>query len=331
MASLACDKAGMTCCLEINHNPFVLMQALFALFEITRPLNVAIAGISIWVAAALIEPFDFTFAVACAMISGMLIAAGANVVNDLCDLDIDRINRPQRVLPSERLMPAAALTFTIFLLACGNFFSIFINKAALTIAVGSSILLVVYSLWLKRQPLTGNLAISAATALAFIYGAVAAQAGLSRADAADGILGMSSMNDVVTLARSWHRDWRAGIFPAVFSFLFHFGREVIKDIEDQAGDQAMRARTLPLVYGLGAAQAAATVAFVILILATLLPFYLGIYNTTYLWIVIGGVDLVLGASIYVLWKNPAPPRMRQLSAVLKADMLVGLAAIYLGR
>ncbi|MGH7601245.1 MAG: geranylgeranylglycerol-phosphate geranylgeranyltransferase [bacterium] len=302
------------------------MQTLLALIEITRPLNVAITGLSIFVAAALVEPFDFTFAVAIAMISGILIAAGANTINDLCDLDIDRINRPQRVLPSGRLTPAAARAFTIFLLACGNFFSIFINTAALTIAIGSSILLVVYSLRLKRQPLTGNLAVSAATALAFIYGALAA-----RADVSEGILGMSSMNDVSTLARAWHRDWRAGIFPAAFSFFFHFGREVIKDIEDRAGDQAMRARTLPLVYGLGAAQAAATVAFVILILATLLPFYLGIYNTTYLCIVIGGVDLALVAAIYVLWKNPAPPRMRQISAALKADMLVGLAAIYFGR
>lgn len=307
------------------------MQTLLALFEITRPVNVAITGLSILVAAALVEPFDFTIAVAGAMISGMLIAAGANVINDLCDIDIDRINRPQRVLPSGRLTPTAARTFTIFLLACGNFFSIFINTTALTIAVGSSTLLIVYSLWLKRQPLTGNLAVSAATALAFIYGAVAAQAGLSRADASDGILGMSSMHDVVTHASPWHGDWRAGIFPAAFSFLFHFGREVIKDIEDRAGDQAMRARTLPLVYGLGAAQATATAAFVMLILATLLPFYLGIYNTTYLWIVIGGVDLVLVATIYFLWKNPAPPRLRQISAVLKADMLVGLAAIYFGR
>jgi geranylgeranylglycerol-phosphate geranylgeranyltransferase len=310
---------------------FFSMRTLYSLFLITRPLNAAITGLSILVAAALVEPFNFTFAIAAAMISAMLITAGANVINDLCDIDIDRINRPQRVLPSGRLTPAAALAFAIFLLACGNFFSIFINKAALAIACGSSILLVVYSLRLKRQPLTGNLAVSIATALAFIYGAIAAQAGLSRADAADGIWGMSSMNDVATLARSWHRDWRAGIFPATFSFLFHFGREVIKDIEDQAGDRAMQARTLPLVYGLSAAQTAATAAFVMLILATLLPFYLGIYGATYLWIVVAGVDLVLVASIYVLWKNPAPPRMRQLSAVLKADMFLGLAAIYFGR
>jgi geranylgeranylglycerol-phosphate geranylgeranyltransferase len=308
------------------------MWNLYSFFLIIRPLNVAIAGLAIFVAAALVEPFRFTFAVASAMISGMLITAGANVVNDLCDLDIDRINRPQRVLPSGRLTPAAAQAHAIFLLACGNFFSIFINAAAAAIAIGSTALLIVYSFWLKRQPLTGNLAVSLVTALAFIYGALAAHSGLSARSLAPGEIGeMNFMNEMATRASAWHRDWRAGVFPAVFSFLFHFGREVIKDIEDQAGDRAMQARTLPLVHGLTAAQAAATAAFVTLILATLLPFYLGIYDETYLWIVVAGVDLVLVASIYFLWKNPAPARMRQLSAVLKVDMLVGLAAIYFGR
>ncbi len=314
-----------------------VIQTILALFIITRPLNVAITGLSILVAAALatpvgVQPFQFTFVIGGAMLSGMLIAAGANVINDLCDVDIDRINRPQRVLPSGRLRPNAARAFTIFLLACGNFFSIFINAAATMIAVGSSMLLIVYSLRLKRQPLTGNLAVSTATALAFVYGALAAHLSLAaRSDVPEGILGMNSMNDLVTQASSWNGNWRAGIFPAVFSFLFHFGREVIKDIEDRVGDQAMQARTLPLAYGMAAAQAAATIAFAALIVATLLPFCLGIYNTTYLWIVIGGVDLVLVAAIYVLWKNPDPRRLRQISAVLKADMLVGLAAIYFGR
>lgn len=308
------------------------MQTLIALCEITRPLNAAIAGLSILVAAALVEPFTLSFAVISAMVSGMLITAGANVINDVCDLDIDRINRPQRVLPSGRLTPPAAQAYTIFLLACGNFFSIFINAVATMIAVGCTLLLIVYSFWLKRQPLTGNLAVSLVTALAFIYGALAAHSGLAVRPVAPGETGeMNFMNDVAAGASAWHGNWRAGVFPAVFSFLFHFGREVIKDIEDQVGDRAMQARTLPLVYGIAAAQAAATVAFVTLILATLLPFCLGIYSSTYFWIVVAGVDLVLVAAICVLWKNPAPARMRRLSAVLKADMFVGLAAIYFGR
>jgi geranylgeranylglycerol-phosphate geranylgeranyltransferase len=308
-----------------------LVQSLFALFAITRPLNVAVAGLSIWVAAVLAtpvaQPFRFTFAIACAMLSGMLITAAANTVNDLCDIDIDRINRPERVLPSERLTPKMALAFAIFLFACGNFFSILISKVALLIAAGSSMLMMVYSLWLKRQPLSGNLAVSMVTALAFIYGALAAEVDLTARPAI--LPGANSLETAVT--GLWNQGWRAGVFPALFSFLFHFGREVIKDIEDQVGDKAVQARTLPLAYGLQAAQTTATLAFAILFFATVAPFYLGIYGRAYLAIVIFGVDLVLVAVIYFLWKDPAQRRMRQLSAVLKADMLMGLAAIYFGR
>jgi len=295
------------------------MQKLLALFLITRPLNVAIAGLSILAAAALVQPFHLTTPLVAAMISTMLITAGANVINDWYDLDIDRINQPQRILPAGRLAPHAALLFAIFLFVCGNFFSIFINKTAAFIAMGSSIALVVYSWKLKRQPLTGNLTVSLITALAFIYGALAAQAGLSRLAISMEGRGM------------WASGWRAGIFPAVFSFLFHFGREVIKDIEDQAGDRAMQARTLPLAYGRTAAQTAATSAFVLLLIVTFAPFYLGLYGAAYWWIILLGVYPVLILALGVLWKNPAPARMRQISAALKADMVVGLAAIYFGR
>jgi geranylgeranylglycerol-phosphate geranylgeranyltransferase len=312
------------------------LRKLFAVLHITRPLNVAITGLSILLAAALVRPsagqtFELTSPIAFAILSGMLIAAGANVINDLCDIDIDKINRPQRVLPSGKLSTSSALAVTIFLFVCGNFFSIFINLAAVTVAAATSILVIVYSRWLKRQPVTGNLAVSAATALAFIYGALAAQIGLSaRPVASVEMLGASLMENRMNI-RSWTGDWRAGIFPAVFSFLFHFGREVIKDLEDQIGDKAVRARTLPLAYGLTIAQSTATAAFGLLIAVTWLPYCFGLYGSVYLWIVVLGVDSVLLFAIYWLWKCPQPNHMRKASAILKADMLVGLAAIYWGQ
>ena len=295
-----------------------------ALIWITRPLNVLITGLSIFVAAVLVEPFRFTAPIGWAMLSGMLIAAGANVINDLYDIEIDKINRPQRILPAGRLTAQTARIFTIFLFACGNFFSIFINEVAAAIAASNTLLLIIYTPCCKRRPMIGNLLVSTVTAMAFIFGAHAAAAGLAR-------LNESAINKAVTDLSHWHQDWRAGIFPALFSFLFHFGREVIKDIEDQIGDRAVQARTLPLTYGLRAAQIAATIAFILLFVVTWLPFQLGIYRQSYFLLVLGGVDSVLLVALYVLWKNPVPLRMRQISALLKFDMLIGLAAIYLGK
>jgi len=296
------------------------MQFLPALFIIIRPLNVAIAGLSILVAASLVQPFHFTPPIVCAILSTMLITAGANVINDFFDIEIDRINRPQRILPAGRLTPAAAKTFAIFLFACGNFFSIFINTAAALIAVATSLLLIVYSWKLKRLPLSGNLAVSISTALAFVYAALAAEVGLAK-----------MITDAIHTTKTWAGDWRAGVFPAVFAFLLHFGREVIKDIEDQSGDRVAQARTLPLAYGLHAAQIAATIALVLLLIVTLVPAGLALYNQTYLWIILFGVDPVVIFAVYRLWKNPTPSRLRQISAALKANMLVGLAAIYFGQ
>ncbi len=293
------------------------MHFISALFIIIRPLNVAIAGLSILVAASLVQPFHFSLPVACAILSTMLITGGANVINDFFDLAIDRINRPERILPAGRLRPAAAKNYAIILFACGNFFSIFINVIAVLIAVSTSFLLLVYSWKLKRLPLSGNLAVSLATALAFIYATWAAESGL---------LHMQIARSGVTM-----QGWRAGIFPAVFAFLMHLGREIIKDLEDQAGDRAVQARTLPLAYGLTAAQIAATLALVLLVIATFIPAGLRLYNPNYFWIILFGVDPIVLFALYMLWKNPTPPRLRQISIALKANMLLGLAAIYFGQ
>ncbi|MDZ7269799.1 MAG: geranylgeranylglycerol-phosphate geranylgeranyltransferase [candidate division KSB1 bacterium] len=281
---------------------------------ITRPVNVAIAGLSILLAAGLVRPFVFSGPVVCAMLAGMLITAGANVINDYYDLAIDRINKPGRMLPAGRMSPAGARRYAIFLFACGVIFSIFASLFGAVIALITSLLLVAYSRWFKRQPVIGNLTVSLATALSFIFGALAAGEGA-----------MALQHTHLPLG-----SWRPGIFPAVFSFLFHFGREVIKDIEDQAGDHAAGARTLPLAFGLRPAQLIASSAFIILAGVVWLPHLTGMYRPPYLWIILAGVYPAIAFALWQLWQNPDVRRMRLTSRVLKADMLVGLLAIYAG-
>ncbi len=280
------------------------MNLLSAFFLITRPLNVIIAGISILLAAMLVETDLQCVSIWCAVAAGMLITAGANVINDIYDLEIDRINKPRRILPAGRLSLRAARWYTIILLACGVIFSIFAGLFAALIATSSVFLVIIYSRRLKRQPLIGNLAVSLVTALAFVFGALAAC--------------------TETL------QWQAGLFPALFAFLMHFGREVVKDLEDQIGDQAAHARTLPLAYGQRAAQIAATLAFAALLIVVLLPFVLGLYHQPYLWIILLGVYPALVFATWQVWRNPSAKQMRLTSNLLKADMLLGLAAIWLG-
>lgn len=291
-----------------------MLRKVSAWVLITRPANAAIAGLSILLAAALANPALACGTVWLAVASGMLILAGANVINDICDLDIDRINKPARMLPAGRMSVRAARWYAIILFACGIIFSIFINLPATLIAGGSTLIVIAYSFWFKRQPFIGNLAVSLIAALAFIYGALAACAAAQEMPA-----------DFFTPAK-----WRAGIFPAIMAFLFHLGREIVKDLEDQIGDRAAQARTLPLAFGVKAAQRAATAVFLLLAGAAAAPFALGLYHQPYLWLILAGIYPVLAYALFNVWRRPEPQHMRRTSNVLKADMLVGLLAIFWG-
>ncbi len=277
-----------------------IREKIWATLHIIRPHNCLISGLSIWIAALLARPIHSHAAVGFAILSGMLLTAGANVINDWYDVDIDRINRPTRPLPSGRLSMKFALQFAIILFVCGVFFSIFIGKIAVIIAITSVFLLVGYSARYKRTVLWGNAIVSLMTALAFVYGALAAG------------------------------NWKDGLIPATFAFLFHFGREIIKDLDDVAGDAAMSAMTLPIRYGSRIAYLWVTATYGLLILMTLVPYAARMYGRTYLITVVVGVDFVLLAVLIALWWKKEALNLRRINGILKVDMLVGLMAIYLG-
>lgn len=269
-------------------------------FALLRPINILIGAITIFVGAFMTGTIQPLEKVLLACVSGSLIMAAGNVINDYFDVEIDRINKPFRPLPSNQMDVKAALIFSIILFALGVFLSIFIISVAVAVAVFTSVGLFVYSAKLKRTVLLGNLAVSLFTAIAFIYGGI-------------------------SVGR-----WQGALIPAGFAFLFHLGREIIKDVEDQNADETSSAQTLPIRFGTTAALAVATVVFLSLILFTFIPYFLDIYNEAYFWTVFIGVDLVIVMILGMMWLRPVPGTLRLISAALKADMLVGLLAIYVG-
>ena len=68
------------------------------LFILIRPLNVTIAALTIIIGAALSPHFYFYSGLYLAVFSVALITGAANIVNDIFDIEIDKINKPSRVL-----------------------------------------------------------------------------------------------------------------------------------------------------------------------------------------------------------------------------------------
>jgi len=278
-----------------------LYKKISALFEISRPLNVLIAFLTILIAAAVAAGgLQINREVLLAAISTALITIGANVINDIFDVAIDRINKPYRPLPAGKLSRNEALVYFLLVYAAGWLIAALINVTMFLIAIIIGILLVFYSVWYKRTILFGNMVVSFASAMAFVYGGLA----------------------VGRIEETF--------FPAVFAFLFHFGREVIKDLQDTNGDRQAGAVTFAVKYGHKPSFYLTLVVFLVLIVVTLIPYILRIYNLAYLLVVIFGIYPVMGLVLYVTWKTTEQKKLGLMSTILKIDMLVGLLAIYVG-
>jgi len=267
---------------------------------LTRPLNLIIAFISVFIGGFITGTVHPLFRLLMACTSATLIAAGANTINDVFDLAIDQINKPSRPLPSGLVHVQHARLWAILLFLSGVMVSLFLNLPGFIIALLSAVSLYAYSWKLKRTILWGNFTVAFFTGLAFVYGGIAVF------------------------------RYREAIIVGVFSFFYHLAREIIKDTEDMAGDRKDGVVTFPIRYGAVAGLQLSTVIMVVLIGLTLIPYFLRIFTVHYLWIVLVGVDCFLMYVMISMWRNRDPKNLRKLAFQMKLNMFVGLLAVYAG-
>ena len=267
----------------------------------SRPVNAIITFATVFIAAIICktsQSLDVT--VFYAGLSAMLVAAAGNIINDVFDFEIDKINRPERPLPSGKITKKNATIFYLLFNIAALFISTLVNNIAAIIVVITILLLFLYSLKLKEIPLVGNLTVSVCTGLAFVYGAVAVG------------------------------NWYAGIVPALFAFLINLIREMLKDIEDLEGDLLNNVITFPGRYGIEKTKKLISTVTIILILATFYPFVSKIYSIEYFLIVLFTVDIVLIIFLKELRNKTFLEKISKFSNYLKIAMVLGLLAIYFG-
>ncbi len=223
------------------------------------------------------------------------IGGAANSLNDVIDIDIDRINRPHRPIASGVVSRQTGVRVWLIVSIFGLVLSALLSPLHLVISGAAAGALIAYSFVLKRVALVGNVLVAALVALSIIFGALA----------------VGSIDGV--------------IYAAAFAFLLTFVREMIKDAADVRGDAAYAARTFASVFGRRAAVRLAGIVVFGTILLTPLPFLLSAYSTLYLSLVLIA-DIVL---IWALWAA-APLDDRGLDRsgdLLKWAMIAGMAAL----
>jgi geranylgeranylglycerol-phosphate geranylgeranyltransferase len=270
-------------------------------FQLSRPVNVLMAFIAVpvgcWIAGARIGD---AVQVLLAALSVAFVAASANAINDYFDLEIDRINKPLRPLPSGMLAPRDAQRMWFFCALAAMVLNAWIGLLALAMVIAAVVVLYWYSAYFKRTALLGNILAAGMIAwMIFLY------------------------SGVVT------GNAKRSIVPALFAFLSNVGRELIKDIEDVDGDRATNANTLPVRYGIMLARWIFSVSMSVLILTTVAAIVLHLYNS-YFTIFVVPVDVCVIIVTVAAWRSSSSRAMHRISTLLKICMVMGLLGIFFG-
>ena len=206
--------------------------------------------------------------------SVFLISASILVSNDYFDIETDKINAPDRPIPSNLVSPFEALSFSIILLILGLLLSYYISIAALLFSVGLTVIGFFYNRKFKKNGLAGNLMVSFSVGMTFIFG------GLS--------VGLP-FNKIV-------------LFFAVVAALVDLGEEIAADSMDVKGDLLIDSKSLAIRFGKITAIKTSVRIFFFVILLTFVPFALKWFSTIYL-IPIAIMDISIGYSSLKLLKS----------------------------
>jgi geranylgeranylglycerol-phosphate geranylgeranyltransferase len=268
--------------------------------------NCILAGVGVWMGWYLTSSDSpHHLKILLASVAAALVCGAGNTLNDYLDIKADRANHPNRPLPRGDLPPYLAVLTTFIFNIIAIAIGFLIDWSVLLIIVCAIVLLVLYNFKLKKMPLVGNLAVSVLGGATFIVG---------------GLIESGSLGPLP-----------GAIVPAVFAFLFHLGRELIKDVADLEGDLKADYRTLAAMLPIGNLLNLIMIVFATLIALTLIPVYYEWYRPIFAYIVCYIVNIPMLMIIFFLYKSRNKNRFGLAGNLMKGLMLLGLLAFYLGK
>ena len=231
-----------------------------------------------------------------------------NALNDILDVEIDKLNQPNRPLPSgdislnnAKFLTTILMCFSLFCLVYAGYISSSIEDGFESWAPSILIWLLAiflltnyesssnYSLKLKDRGLPGNFAISLSVGMVILFGA-------------------------------------AGVFeptePRVLSLFFigityNLAREIVKDIEDMEGDEGRN--TLAMRIGVEKARVLAWMILLLTMVSILAPFALEIFPASHLLLIIPGL-----MTIFLVKRKLAYAEDRNAQKLIKKSLQLTL-------
>ena len=247
--------------------------------ELARPGNCVAAAV-LTGTGAFVAGIDAAVGLtAVAMVVTAVAVAAGNAINDYFDREIDAINRPARPIPRGAVSPRGALAVAAGWFVLAVALAALLPPLSIAIAAVNLVALVTYTTVFKGTPGLGNVLVSYLVGSTFLFGGAA----------------VGKPTAVVVLA--------------LLAGLSTFAREIIKDVEDVAGDREEGLSTLPIAIGERRALWLAAGALVVAVAVSPVPYLTGTFGGVYL-LGVGVADAVMLFACYESFADPAAAQRR---------------------
>lgn len=253
--------------------------------------------------------------------ASVFIAAAGYIINDYFDLNIDLVNKPDKLVVEKIINRRWVILWHLLLSLIGlllsGYVSIKLDSYWLAIANAACIvLLFIYSMSLKKQLLSGNLLISLLTAWVIL------------------VLALAEMHSIRTepeLIQEAHRKiFRLGVLYAGFAFIISLIREVVKDMEDREGDRRHGCKTMPIAWGMNATKVFVAV-WIIVLMAVLVVLQVYVVSQFQWWIsalyCVAAIVVPLLMVLKKMYPAQSPGEFHRLSTMIKLVMLTGILSM----
>jgi 4-hydroxybenzoate polyprenyltransferase len=258
------------------------------------------------------------------ILASILIAAAGYIINDYFDLQIDNINKPEKVVVDTIIKRRWAIMWHWILSATGillsAYISIKISQWSILIFNSFCVLaLWFYSTHFKKKLLIGNILISLLTAWTIIVVYLFSGASLFN------LHGWQHGQ----LPFDVNRLYKFTMLYAGFAFIITLIREVVKDIEDMHGDVQFGCKTMPIVWGIPASKVFAAV-WIIVCSGALTVIQLYAWQNGFRFSVAYVVLLIIAPLLLMiknLYHSETAADYHKISNQLKLIMLAGILSI----
>ncbi|QRN82329.1 UbiA family prenyltransferase [Chloroflexota bacterium] len=212
--------------------------------------------------------------------SVFLLSAAALILNDVFDVESDRINAPHRPIPSGMVSIREVVIFFILVTLTGLALATLITFQAFLVAFFVWVIGFLYNWKFKKLGLVGNMMVSFSVGMTFFFGGIAVN------------------NPFSTPV----------IFFSLWSFFFNLGEEISADAMDMEGDNEAGSKSLAIKFGREAAIRVGASIFFFVIAASSLPFIFGWFELVFLPPILFADAITLISAIQLLNPNTANRR-----------------------